>query len=58
LIGIFFFFMQQTQGGGNKVMNFGKSRARLQEGDKKKVTFQDVAGADEERAELSEIVDF
>jgi len=58
LIGIFFFFMQQTQGGGNKVMNFGKSRARLQEGEKKKVTFQDVAGADEERAELSEIVDF
>ncbi len=58
LIGIFFFFMQQTQGGGNKVMNFGKSRARLQESEKKKVTFQDVAGADEERAELSEIVDF
>jgi len=58
IIGIFFFFMNQTQGGGNKVMNFGKSRARLQESDKKKVTFKDVAGADEERAELSEIVDF
>jgi cell division protease FtsH len=58
IIGIFFFFMNQSQGGGNKVMNFGKSRARLQEGDKKKVTFQDVAGADEERAELSEVVDF
>ena len=58
IIGIFFFFMQQSQGGGNRVMNFGKSKARLQEGDKKKVTFQDVAGADEERAELSEIVDF
>ncbi len=58
LIGIFFFFMQQSQGGGNRVMNFGKSKARLQEGDKKKVTFQDVAGADEERAELAEIVDF
>ncbi|MDW7729396.1 MAG: ATP-dependent zinc metalloprotease FtsH [Bacillota bacterium] len=58
IIGIFFFFMNQTQGGGNKVMNFGKSRARLQEGEKKKVTFKDVAGADEERAELSEIVDF
>ncbi len=58
LIGIFFFFMQQSQGGGNRVMNFGKSRARLQEGDKKKVTFEDVAGADEERAELSEVVDF
>ncbi len=58
IIGIFFFFMQQSQGGGNKVMNFGKSKARLQESDKKKVTFEDVAGADEERAELSEIVDF
>lgn len=58
LIGIFFFFMQQSQGGGNRVMNFGKSKARLQEGDKKKATFQDVAGADEERAELAEIVDF
>ncbi len=58
IIGVFFFFMNQSQGGGNRVMNFGKSRARLQEGDKKKVTFQDVAGADEERAELSEVVDF
>ncbi|MGM0653553.1 MAG: ATP-dependent zinc metalloprotease FtsH [Bacillota bacterium] len=58
IIGIFFFFMQQSQGGGNRVMNFGKSKARLQESDKKKVTFDDVAGADEERAELSEIVDF
>ncbi len=58
IIGIFFFFMHQSQGGGNRVMNFGKSKARLQETDKKKVTFDDVAGADEERAELSEIVDF
>ncbi len=58
IIGIFFFFMQQSQGGGNRVMNFGKSKAKLQESDKKKVTFQDVAGADEERAELSEVVDF
>ncbi len=58
IIGIFFFFMQQSQGGGNRVMNFGKSKARLQDGEKKKVTFEDVAGADEERAELSEIVDF
>ncbi len=58
IIGIFFFFMQQSQGGGNRVMNFGKSKARLQESDKKKVTFKDVAGADEERAELSEVVDF
>ena len=58
IIGVFFFFMNQSQGGGNKVMSFGKSRARLQEPDKKKVTFEDVAGADEERAELSEVVDF
>ncbi len=58
IIGIFFFFMQQSQGGGNRVMNFGKSKARLQDGEKSKVTFNDVAGADEERAELSEIVDF
>ncbi|MEW5784330.1 MAG: ATP-dependent zinc metalloprotease FtsH [Bacillota bacterium] len=58
LIGIFFFFMQQTQGGGNRVMNFGKSRARLHEGDRKKVTFNEVAGADEEKAELAEVVDF
>ncbi len=58
IIGIFFFFMQQSQGGGNRVMNFGKSKAKLQESEKKKVTFEDVAGADEERAELTEIVDF
>ncbi len=58
IIGIFFFFMQQSQGGGNRVMNFGKSKAKLQESDKKKVTFEDVAGADEERMELTEIVDF
>lgn len=58
LIGIFFFFMQQTQGGGNRVMNFGKSRARLHEGERKRVTFSDVAGADEEKYELLEVVDF
>jgi len=58
LIGIFFFFMQQTQGGGSRVMNFGKSRARLHEGDRKRVTFNDVAGADEEKYELAEVVDF
>jgi len=58
IIGIFFFFMQQSQGGGNRVMNFGKSKAKLQESEKKKVTFEDVAGADEERMELTEIVDF
>lgn len=58
IIGLFFFFMQQTQGGGNRVMNFGKSRARLHDGEKKKVTFEHVAGADEEKAELQEIVDY
>ena len=58
IIVIFFFFMQQTQGGGNRVMNFGKSRARLHEGDRKKVNFSDVAGADEEKTELAEVVDF
>ncbi len=58
LIAIFFFFMQQTQGGGNRVMNFGKSRARLHEAPRKKVTFESVAGADEEKAELVEVVEF
>ncbi len=58
LIAIFFFFMQQTQGGGNRVMNFGKSRARLHETPRKKVTFESVAGADEEKAELVEVVEF
>ncbi len=58
IIGLFFFFMQQTQGGGNRVMNFGRSRARLYDGDRRKVTFDHVAGADEEKAELQEIVEF
>lgn len=53
------FFMQQSQGGGgNRVMSFGKSRARISTDDKKKVTFDNVAGADEEKEELKEIVDF
>lgn len=51
-------FIQQAQGGGNKVMSFGKSRARLHNSDKQRVTFEDVAGADEEKEELREIVDF
>ncbi|EEG76653.1 ATP-dependent zinc metalloprotease FtsH [Dethiobacter alkaliphilus] len=55
---IFFLFMQQSQGGGNRVMNFGKSKARLHDGSRKSVTFNDVAGADEEKAELVEIVEF
>lgn len=58
IIGLFFFMMQQTQGGGNRVMQFGKSRARLVGDEKKKVTFADVAGADEVKEELEEIVEF
>ncbi len=58
LIGLFIFFMQQTQGGGSKVMNFGKSKARLYEPEHKNVTFKEVAGADEEKVELEEVVDF
>lgn len=55
---LFFFLMQQTQGGGNRVMSFGKSRARLHNDEKKKVTFADVAGADEVKEELEEVVEF
>jgi cell division protease FtsH len=58
LMVIFFLFMQQSQGGGNRVMNFGKSRARLHDSSRKRVTFMDVAGADEEKEELVEIVEF
>lgn len=55
---LWFFFMQQSQGGGSRVMSFGKSKARLHSDDKKKITFNDVAGAKEEKEELSEIVEF
>lgn len=55
---LFFFLLNQAQGGGGKVMNFGKSRARLYNDEKKKVTFKDVAGADEEKQELVEVVEF
>jgi len=58
LVGLIFFMMQQTQGGGSRVMQFGKSRARMHTDDKKKVTFADVAGADEVKEELEEIVEF
>jgi cell division protease FtsH len=58
LIGVWFFIMQQTQGGGNRVMSFGKSRAKLHGEDKVKVTFTDVAGADEAKQELEEVVEF
>jgi len=55
---LFFFLFNQAQGGGSKVMNFGKSRAKLYNEEKKKVTFEDVAGADEEKNELVEVVEF
>ncbi|MFC7443344.1 ATP-dependent zinc metalloprotease FtsH [Laceyella putida] len=55
---IFFFLFNQAQGGGSRVMNFGKSKAKLYNEEKRRVTFDDVAGADEEKAELVEIVDF
>jgi len=55
---LFFFLLNQAQGGGSRVMNFGKSKARLYSEDKKKVRFKDVAGADEEKAELVEVVEF
>lgn len=61
MFGVFWFmFMQQSQGGGGNrnVMNFGKSRAKMATPDKRKVTFNDVAGAEEEKEELAEIVDF
>ncbi|MFC4620382.1 ATP-dependent zinc metalloprotease FtsH [Camelliibacillus cellulosilyticus] len=55
---LFFFLINQAQGGGGRVMNFGKSKARLYSEDKKKVKFKDVAGADEEKQELVEVVEF
>lgn len=58
IVALFFFMMQQTQGGGNRVMQFGKSRARLANEDKKKITFADVAGVDEVKEELQEVVEF
>ena len=58
LIGVWFFIMQQTQGGGGRVMNFGKSHAKMHGEGKIKVSFKDVAGEDEAKEELSEIVEF
>ena len=56
--GFFFFILRQAQGAGNQALSFGKSRARMFSGDKPTVTFDDVAGADEAKRELSEIVEF
>ncbi|WP_459540610.1 ATP-dependent zinc metalloprotease FtsH, partial [Negativicoccus succinicivorans] len=58
LIGVWFFIMNQTQGGGGRVMNFGKSRAKMHEEGKVHVTFADVAGEEEAKQELTEVVDF
>ena len=58
IIGLFIFLMQQGQGGGGKIMQFGKSRAKLQTDPHKKVTFEDVAGVDEVKEELAEVVGF
>ncbi|MHB1612273.1 MAG: ATP-dependent zinc metalloprotease FtsH [Sulfobacillus sp.] len=56
--GFLFFFFRQSQGGGNRMMSFGRSQARLQPDTQSTVTFADVAGVDEEKQELEEIVDF
>ncbi|HHU4157943.1 TPA: ATP-dependent zinc metalloprotease FtsH [Haemophilus influenzae] len=58
LVGVWVFFMRQMQGGGGKAMSFGKSRAKMLNQDQIKVTFSDVAGCDEAKEEVGEIVDF
>ncbi|MDP2725153.1 MAG: ATP-dependent zinc metalloprotease FtsH, partial [Syntrophales bacterium] len=58
LIGVWIFFMRQMQAGGGKAMAFGKSRARLQTDKSKKITFADVAGIDEAKSELQEVIEF
>ena len=58
LIGVWIFFMRQMQAGGGKAMSFGKSKARLMTDSQEKVTFEDVAGIDEAKEELEEIVEF
>ena len=55
---VFFFFMRQMQSGGNKALSFGKSRARLLSMQQKKITFKDVAGVDEAKEELKEIIEY
>ena len=58
LFGLWFFLLRQMQSGGNKAMSFGKSRARLLSMQQKKITFKDVAGVDEAKEELKEIIEF
>jgi len=58
LIGVWIFFMRQMQGGGSKALSFGKSRAKLLNEDQQKVTFKDVAGIDEAKDELQEVIEY
>jgi len=58
LIVVLIFIMNQTQGGGSKVMQFGRSKARLMTGEEVKTTFKDVAGAEEAKEEMQEVVEF
>jgi len=58
LLGLWIFFMRQMQSGGNKALSFGKSRARLLSSQQKKATFKDVAGVEEAKEELQEIIEF
>ncbi len=58
LIGVWIFFMRQMQGGGGRAMSFGRSRAKMQSGDEVNVTFKDVAGVEEAKEELQEIIEF
>ena len=58
MIGFWIFIMRQMQSGGNKALSFGKSRAKLSSSSQKKVTFKDVAGVDEAKEELQEIIEF
>ncbi|HLE88921.1 MAG TPA: cell division protein FtsH, partial [Candidatus Limnocylindria bacterium] len=58
IVGVFFFFMRQAQGTNNQAMSFGKSRARMFLGNKTVITFNDVAGVDEAKQELTEVVEF